>query len=120
MTRKRGNNEGSIYQRSNGSWRAQITVEGGRLGYTANSRAEAIAWLRDMGNQVDRGLTLTAARKTYDEFLKEWLTTAQSRLTFESWRSYKQLIKDYISPELGSVKLRELTPLSIQRCTTNK
>ncbi len=115
MTRKRGNNEGSIYQRSNGHWRAQVTVEGKRLGYTSSNRAEAIAWVREMGTQVDRGLTLKAARKTYDEFLEEWLTTAKGRLTYESLRSYKQLIKDYVLPELGSVKLRELTPIRIQR-----
>lgn len=115
MTRKRGNKEGSIHKRPNGSWRAQISVNGGRLGFTTKTRAEAQAWLMEMGSQAERGLTLKAARVTLDEFLADWLKTAKTRLTFESWRSYNQLVKDYIAPVLGSVKLRELTPLLIQR-----
>lgn len=115
MTKKRGNNEGSIHKRPNGSWRAQISISGGRLGFTAKTRAEAQAWLMEMGGQVERGLTLKAARVTFSEFLTDWLKTVKARLTFESWRSYNQLVDDYISPVLGSVKLRELTPLLIQR-----
>ena len=115
MTRKRGNKEGSIYKRSNGNWRAQVTLDGGRVGFTAKTRGDAAAWLKEMGNQVDRGLSLKAARITFNEFLDEWLRTAKSRLTFESWRSYKQVAKDYISPVLGSARLRDLTPIRIQR-----
>ncbi|MEX1248344.1 MAG: site-specific integrase [Anaerolineales bacterium] len=115
MIRKRGNNEGSIHKRPNGTWRAQISIKGGRLGFTAKRRAEAQAWLMEIGNQVDRGLTLKAARLAFNDFLDEWLKTVKARLTFESWRSYNQVVHDYISPVLGSTKLRELTPLLIQR-----
>lgn len=31
MAKRRGNNEGSIYQRSNGRWVAQIRIDGKRL-----------------------------------------------------------------------------------------
>ena len=115
MTRKRGNNEGSIYKRPNGSWRAQITLDGGRIGYTAKTHAEALAWMQEMRMSVDRGLTLKAATMIFGDFLSEWLNSAKSRITFETWRSYSQLTKTYISPSLGSIKLRELTPLRIQR-----
>ena len=33
--KKRANNEGSLYQRANGTWRAQVTINGRRLSYTA-------------------------------------------------------------------------------------
>jgi integrase len=115
MTRKRGNKEGSIYKRSNGTWRAQITLEGGRIGHTVKTQAEALAWLQGMRMNVDRGLTLKAATMIFDEFLSEWLDSAKSRLTFETWRSYNQLIRDYISPSLGSIRIRELTALRVQR-----
>ena len=38
MARKRSNNEGSIYKRENGSWRAQVTLDGERLGRTFNPK----------------------------------------------------------------------------------
>lgn len=115
MKKKRGHNEGSIWRRSNGRWRAQITLDGGRLSYSAKTRAEAALWLKEMGATVDQGLSLKAARITYGEFLDEWLISAKARLTFETWRSYSQLARDYISPALGKAKLRELSPVRIQR-----
>jgi hypothetical protein len=33
MARIRGKNEGSIHQRKNGTWRAQVSLEGQRLGH---------------------------------------------------------------------------------------
>ena len=115
MAKRRGNHEGSIYQRSDGSWRGQITLAGGRLSFAAKKRAEVVTWLKEIGTQADRGLTPNIAKTTFGNFLEEWLETAKARITFETWRSYNQLIRDYISPSLGAVTLRELTPIHIQR-----
>jgi hypothetical protein len=42
----RGHNEGSIYKRSNDSWRAQISVNGKRQGKTFKMKSDAQIWLR--------------------------------------------------------------------------
>ena len=46
MAKKRGNNEGSIHKRPNGTWRAQVSLSGTRLSFTANSRAECQTWIK--------------------------------------------------------------------------
>ena len=115
MAKRRGNQEGSIYQKPNGKWRAQIMLNGGRLSITTNTRSEAQDWLRKTRNQMENGLTFKGANTQFGEFLDEWLTSAKSRLTEHSWRTYEQIIRDYICPGLGKVRLRDLNPAVIQR-----
>lgn len=61
---RRGNNEGSIYKRSNGTYRAQISLDGRRLSFTARSRVECQQWLRKTCDQIDKGLTMKGTRMT--------------------------------------------------------
>ena len=53
--KKRGHGEGSIYQRSSGSWRAQIIIDGKRVGKTFKQKSDALNWLRKMQSQVEQG-----------------------------------------------------------------
>jgi len=66
---KRGNNEGSIHKRENGTWRAQVSIEGKRLSFTANSRAECHDWLRRTMDLIDNGLTLQSRRISLKEYV---------------------------------------------------
>ena len=115
MAKKRGNQEGSIYQKANGKWRAQIMLNGGRLNITANTRLEAQDWLRTTRNQIENGLTFKGANMLFGEYLGDWLASAKPRLTELSWRTYGQIIRDYINPVLAKVRLRDLNPSVIQR-----
>ena len=54
---KRGNNEGSIFKKKNGKWRAQVSINGRRLSRTASTRAECHDWLRKKLDQIDKRLT---------------------------------------------------------------
>src|SRR3990172_3581918 len=114
MAKRRGNQEGSIYQKPNGKWRAQLMLNGGRLSITANSRLEAQDWLRTTRNQIENGLTFKGANTSFGEFLDDWLASAKPRLAEHSWRTYGQLIRDYIKPVLGKIRLRDLNPSAIQ------
>jgi integrase len=120
MAKRRGNKEGSIYQRSNGKWRAQFSINGGRLSFTSNTQKEAQEWLRSVRNQVDSGLTLEDARMTFEEFLDEWLLSSKPRLTSHTWRTYCQLVRDYIGPSIGDIRLQNLTPRIIQQFYNQK
>ncbi len=117
---KRGNQEGTIYKRANGKWRAQISLNGGRLSFTAGSRAEAQDWLRATRNQIENGLTFKGSNLSFGEFLNDWLLSTKPRLTEHTWRTYGQLTEDYIKPVLGLVRLRDLNPSSIQRFYNKK
>ena len=48
MAKKRGNNEGTIYQDSDGTYRAQISLDGHRLSFTADTHKECLDWIRKM------------------------------------------------------------------------
>lgn len=114
MAKRRGNHEGSIYNRSDGNWRAQITIDGQRIGYAAKTRREAQDWLRHMGNRIEKGLSSKAANIRFEEFLNDWLKSKKLTLEDQSWRTYCQLVRDYIAPSLGKIKLGELTSNQIQ------
>jgi len=66
---KRGNNEGTINQLPSGSWRAQIYLNGQRLGKTKKSKFEAQKWIRDTLGKIDRGYTGCGASAKYEDFL---------------------------------------------------
>lgn len=114
MAPRRGNHEGNITQRSNGKWRAQININSERFSFTGNTRKEAQDWLREMGNQMDKGMRAKEAKMPFSEFLENWLKSKKPVVTAHTWRTYCQLVRDYIGPTLGEIKLRDLSPNQIQ------
>jgi integrase len=81
MANRRGSGEGSIYQRKDGRWCAQVSLgykPGGKphrkllYGKTRNEVSEAMKrTLRDQ----QLGLTITSERQTLKQFLIDWLET---------------------------------------------
>jgi integrase len=114
MTKKRGQGEGSIYKRKNGTWVAQLRFQGKRLYKYGNTRAEVRDWLQETLNQVQMGLMVVAAKITVHSFLTEWLVGHKNALRPHTFHSYNQISNDYIFPVLGRIKLRELRPDQIQ------
>jgi integrase len=123
MTRKRrGRNEGSVYQRkSDGIWIASLSC-----GYDANGRrqrriscgatkAEALEKLRSLVNS-GAGPISDAERLTVAEYLARWLeSTARPRIQPKTHLRYEQLIRLRICPHIGGVKLGKLMPLHIEQ-----
>lgn len=115
MAKKRANNEGSIYQRPNGKWRAQVTIDGRRLSFTADTQREGLAWILETKNQIDSGLTFQATDTTLKEFLGEWLTTVSSSNSKGTYFTYSWTVDKRIIPYIGNVNLMDLRPDRIQR-----
>ncbi len=111
---KRANQEGSIFQQKNGTWRAQITLGGKRLSISRLSQAECKDWIRKMLNKVDAGLTFEILQLTFASYLQDWLANAKSTVRFTTFEQYEQISRDYINPFLGSVKVFELRPEHVQ------
>lgn len=120
MSKKRGNNEGSITRLPSGSYRAQITLESKRLSFTAKTRAECHAWLRKMLNQIDEGLTFAGSQTTLEVFLKQWLETAKPALRPNPAQQYQKQVENHIIPVLGTVKLKDLRPETIDGLYQNR
>jgi integrase len=111
---KRANKEGSIFRRKDGSWRAQITMSGNRLSFSAPSHEECRDWVRKMLNKVDAGLTFDVMQLAFGDYLGNWLVNAKSTVRFTTFEQYSQISRDYIEPVLGKVKIYELKPEHIQ------
>ena len=114
MANKRGNNEGTIYQRSDGTYRAQISLDGHRLSHSAETHKECLDWVRKISQQVDDGLTYEGAKTTLEKFIKEWLTMKSTVVRPSTIRQYRQLARDYILPYLGKKRLLKIRPDLIQ------
>ena len=115
MTRKRGWGEGTVAQLPSGKWRAQVWIDGERLGKTMRTKRNAQNWIREIKNELDRGLGSDGFKLFYGTFLDEWLKVKKQNVEAQTHRYYKQIIEDYIKPELGNLKIRDITSRRIQK-----
>ncbi len=114
MAKRRGNQEGSICRRANGKWQAQMTIGSNRLTKTFGSRADCNNWLRKVNAQKDKGLTYQRANLTYGMFASDWLEVVKAKLRPTTIVQYQWVFQSYLIGELGNVKLRDLTPVTVQ------
>ncbi len=119
MSRKRGNNEGSIYRRKNGTWAAQYTVwtaEGRkRRSVSGKTRAEVSRKLTEAMANRDGGLVYDAGKLTVGEYLDRWLADSVKGTVKETtYVNYAYITRKHVSPALGRVKLRSLTPAHVR------
>lgn len=100
MARRRANKEGSIYPEGD-KWRAQIKVDESRISRTFLSKKEAAQWLKMIGGQVERGLTLAGIKTPMSDFLLEWLKSVASNLRPDTASQYRQVVRDHVlNPQL--------------------
>lgn len=115
---KRANGDGSIYQLSNGKWRASIslgtTADGKRLrrSITATSRADAAQFLRDLQSQADKKIIRTAI--TLMEFLDTWLLHVAATQAEGTHDSYSRACEKHIIPLIGRTKLTDVRPATVR------
>jgi integrase len=114
MGKIRGHHEGSLYQRKNGLWVASVSIQGKRLYKYAKTLHEARSWLEQTRDQINSGLTFAAAQISLDKFLQDWLGACQASIRPKTLQQYAQIVNQYLSPGLGSVRLKDLRPDHIQ------
>ncbi|GER89009.1 hypothetical protein KDW_31710 [Dictyobacter vulcani] len=114
---KRGNGEGTVYQRKDGRWTASITIGQGRRKYLYfATQKEAIKAIREINNLKDQGIMLASKDQTVAFFLETWLQdTAQPRLRPRTFIRYQHMIQHQIILAIGNVKLQQLSPQLLQR-----
>jgi len=114
MAKKRGNNEGTINKLPSGRWRAQITLEGRRLGCVFNTQREGLEWIRKTRGQIDDGLTFASTKTTLGEYLMGWLTSTKAAKRRSTWTHYEQVSRNYIIPNIGKIKIKDLRAEHLQ------
>ena len=97
MARKiRGRNEGSIYQRSSGSWRAQISLNGKRISFSAKTKAECQKWKREMQFHLDQGYDHRGEKITLGNILESGWKAIE-------WPSGRRLITDIKDSQISTL-----------------
>jgi integrase len=120
MTKKRGQNEGTIYKRKDGTWSAQVSIQGRRLTKYTKTHTEARTWLRTTLTQVDNGITFLGAQMELGKYLEQWLVTVKTSVRPKTYDQYRQISTGHIIPILGRIKLKDLRPDQIQSLYNNK
>lgn len=119
MTKKRGNNEGSIYKRKDGRYVGQVQIghdaEGKpiRKYFYGIDRKEVGKKMTTALNQVQEGTIIKSNRVTLSEWLDKWMDLYQEDLSVNFKFRRKELIKLHIKPALGKVQLTKLKPADI-------
>jgi integrase len=118
MPKRRGHNDGSIYQReSDGRWVASISLPfGKRKSIYGKTRTEVQAKLRQAQRDQENGLNLNAKRETVTKFLERWLAASVEPVAKrKTWEGYESIIRIRIKPRsIGQVELTRLTPVHLQ------
>ncbi len=115
--RQRGNGEGSIGQRANGSWQAVITLDGGRrLWLYAPTRKDVQRKLAELSWARDQGLPVPSNRLTLETYLAQWLDDIKPRVRPSTHRSYSEIARLHIIPSLGKVSIAASPRSTSNRC----
>ncbi|OGN90246.1 MAG: hypothetical protein A2Y88_04935 [Chloroflexi bacterium RBG_13_48_10] len=114
MAKRRTAGEGTINQLPSGSWRAQVSLRGRRLSYTGKSQQAARDWIRKIQAQIEQGLTYDDSHATVGIFMEGWLATKKLQLRISSAEQYTRICRVFIEPNLGSQRLKNLSPGKVQ------
>lgn len=113
---RRGNQEGSITQLSDGRWQARVTLEGGRRkSYYGATRAEAAAKLTAALRDRDRGLPAISEKQTLGQYSSHWLEIKHTAVKVTTWVRYEELLRVHALPMLGTLPLEKITPQHLER-----
>jgi integrase len=120
--KKRGRRKGKARRRGSGSvfrrperkgkqWVAQIILDDGRTRQRYfNTQAEADVALNEMLYEQRKGMLATGPQQTVKQFMEYWLEEVhRPTLRISSYVRYRGILDKDILPELGHLKLQELT-----------
>ena len=123
MKKRRANGEGSIRRKPNGRWEGRYTVgidpNTGRAiqkSVSAKTQAECKEKLR-RAIQDNRGIPINYnGDYTVAEWCRLWFETySKPNIRYNTAKAYRNIIELHIIPAIGSVKLKQLTSMQIQK-----
>src|SRR2546423_10176654 len=107
--KRRGHGEGSVYQRKDGRWVAEMTLEDGkRKPFYGKSKKEVQEKLRVAINEQRQGTLATGPHQKLKDYLEQWLEDVQRPTVREtSYMKYRNILRDHILPVLGHIQLQK-------------
>lgn len=120
-SKRRGNGEGSIFQRADGRWVAKLAIgydrAGKRLRKTiyGHTKKDVQDELTKLQHRKSTGALTATSKVTVSQYLDRWLNDVV-RLTVRpsTHRRYAELIATHVTPCIGGVRLHRLTSGDLQ------
>lgn len=113
--RRRGQNEGTIYKRENGSWRVQLSHQGKRVSKDFRNRTDALFWIREVQSDIMQGRPIRGGSISLADFLASWLVQHRLTLRAKTAHQYASVILKHIHPYFGKSKIKDISPLDIDK-----
>jgi len=118
--KRRGQGEGTLYQRPDGKWAAQLDMgwydgKRRRRSLYGATRREVVEKLRAARKAVDAGLQPTSDRLTVAAYLADWLDATRATVRPSTWTRYRGMVRTHHVPHLGRIPLSKLTPGDVER-----
>ncbi|CAA9379473.1 MAG: hypothetical protein AVDCRST_MAG93-9070, partial [uncultured Chloroflexia bacterium] len=115
-TKRRGHNEGTIRQRTDGAWEARLSLPGGkRKSFYGKTRREVQDKLRTAQRDLDNGVDLTTEKLTIARFLDQWLAASiKPSVRAKTYEGYESIVRVRVVPHIGRKSLGRITPLEVQ------
>jgi integrase len=114
--KRRGHGEGTIYQRKDGRWSADISLENGkRRTLYGKTRKEVADKLNTALQEQKQGILATGPQQTVANYLNYWLEEVHKvTLKVSTYALYRRHLDNHILPSLGHIQLRKLTADQVQ------
>jgi integrase len=114
---------GHIRKRSKDSYSVVVYLgrdpETGKRRYLWRSikgtKRDAEALLTRLLASLDTGTDLLPSKLTVEQFSQEWLKTLKKKVKPRTHSRYSELLRLHVVPHIGSVELKKLKPLHIER-----
>jgi integrase len=125
MAKRRSHGEGSIYQRADGRYVAELTVRDAsgkrkRVKRSARTKTEARAKLAELRKLQEQGIELTSGDAPLSTFLQRWLTdSVKPSVRQKTYDNYESIVRTRINPRIGGTKLSKVMPAVLQGLYTD-
>ncbi|NPV29478.1 MAG: hypothetical protein HPY58_07450 [Firmicutes bacterium] len=121
--KKRSNGEGTIYQRPDGRWAAQITIgydpstgKPKRQTFYGKTWAEVNEKITKARYEQQIGAFIEPNKITLGEWLATWLESYKKmKVRPTTYENYEYIIRVHIKPNIGFIPLRQLQASDLQR-----
>jgi integrase len=106
----RGQNEGNIRQRKDGTWEARYTFNGKQKSVYGKTRPEVSAKLTKALNEINTGTFTEPSKLTVSSWLDIWLKDyVKQSVKIKTYTSYEDTVRIHIKPVIGNKNLKDLS-----------
>ncbi len=125
MSKKRGDGEGSVFKHGvTGKWRAQLPYYvGAKRHFTTKSfdtKGAADAWITSQRHDRYQGVAVAPDKMTIAAYMRSWLEIQKKAVRPKTHRTYSDFVRCHIEPDLGTIKLQDLTTTHVKRWLFSK